>query len=414
MRVGRASKSGRTDADSTPVHPPWAPKRRAVHLELWTHKSHGRFDTLLQSIRFPVGRPMFRAIRFLAAAVVCAACYPTGAAAQRSAGAVVPGSGTEIPYAGDDFEDPSWEFVHRMPKSSREQDERSRGPAGYAINGRWTEGPERGQPDHIKTIATPPSGLPGSERALLLRTLNSGIPGQNTRDVQQDDLIANCIKRIGTIPVSETPSFTVRVYLPPFEQWENRSGPHFGIRGSAQTTVTEKSGGLFSRTQRKSEPYWPGMWIHFRSETSRNAEEDSAYIAVRGNTRGQDFRVKDIRQPGWWTFGMSFTGDGRVHFYAKPGVEELTAADHLMSQMPYGYRAERFRTYFFDVCNRNDGRTWSTAFVVDDPKLYVMNARRIEQNVARKMQNEQRRAAARNNSSQRRTANKNRSNTRNR
>lgn len=326
------------------------------------------------------------------------------ALAQRSAGAVVPGTGTEIPYVGDDFEDPSWAFVHRMPKSSREQDEQGRGPSGFAKNARWTEGPERGQPDQIETVETPAGGLPGSERALLLRTLNSGIPGRNSFDVQQDDLIANCMSRIGTIPVAETPSFTVRVYLPPFDQWENRSGPHFGIRGSAQTTVTERSGGFFSRTERKSEPYWPGMWIHFRSSANRNVEQDSAYIAVRGNTHGQDFRTTEITEPGWWTFGMSFTGDGRVHYYAKAGVEELTEADHITSQLPYGFRAERFRTYFFDVCNRNDGRTWSTPFVVDDPKLYVVSARRIEQTVARKMQNEERRAAARETSRQRRSA----------
>ncbi|MEM9657528.1 MAG: hypothetical protein AAF961_04120 [Planctomycetota bacterium] len=343
--------------------------------------------------------------RFLAAAVASSLFVTPQAFAQRGPSrAVVPGTGTEIEFAGDDFEDPSWNFIHRMPKSSREQDEQTRGPKGTSVNGRWNEGPERGQPDQIETVAVPPFGLAGSERALLLRTLRSGIPGYNSNDVQQDDLVANCISRIGTIPVSEIPSFTVRVYMPPFEEWENRSGPHFGIRGSASTTVTEKSGGFFSRTETKAEPYWPGMWINFRSETSRRNDSDSAYLTVRGNTRGQDFRAAEIKEPGWWTFGMSFTGDGMVHYYAKPGIEDLTASDHITSQFPYSFRAERFRTYFFNVCNRNSGRTWSTAFVIDDPKLFVVHSRRVEQVVARKQQAAVRRAAAREQAAKRRTA----------
>src|SRR5262245_42299323 len=59
----------------------------------------------------------------------------------------VPGAGTCIDYAGDDFEDTTWSFTHRMPKSSREQDEQVRGPMGTSVNDRWHEGPERGQPD---------------------------------------------------------------------------------------------------------------------------------------------------------------------------------------------------------------------------------------------------------------------------
>ena len=40
--------------------------------------------------------------------------------------------------------------------------------------------------------------------------------------------------------------------------------------------------------------------------------------------------------------------------------------------------AQHFRTYFFNVCNRNDGKSWSTPFVIDDPKLYVMRSGRVE------------------------------------
>ncbi|MCA9234969.1 MAG: hypothetical protein KDA44_05840 [Planctomycetales bacterium] len=326
-------------------------------------------------------------------------------AAPKSGNAFIPGTGTLIEYVSDDFEDESWTFTHNFPKSSREQDEQVRYPRGESSNDRWTEGPERGQPDQIQIVDAPAGALPGSKHALLLRTLHSGIPGYNSNDVQQDDLIADVIQRLGTsIPVGDRPSFTIRLYLPPFDQWEDRSGPHFGIRASASTMVTEKTGGFFSRTETNNEPYWPGMWIHFRSETSRNTKEDSAYIAVRANRRGQDYRALEISEPGWWTFGMSFTPDGMVHYYASPGVDELTAADHIASEFPYSYSALSFRTYFVDVCNQNNGRSWSTPFIIDDAKLYVMNSSRYENIVARKVQMEERRAAARAAAEERRTA----------
>jgi len=305
---------------------------------------------------------------------------------------VVPGTGTLIDYVGDDFEDPEWEFVPNGAKSSREQDGQLRAPLGYSTNRRWDEGPERGYPDLLKVIATPPGGLPGSEYSLLMRTQQSGVPGRITNDVQQDDLIVDCMTRLGTIPVSELPNCVARVYLPPPEHWENRSGPHFGFRASLSTTrQTSSRGGMFgSQTQSTAEPYWPGMWIHFRSETDRGVESDSAFIKVRGDQKGRDFKVLEIQEYGWWTLGMSFTPDGMVHFFASPGVDRLTAADHITSQYPYSFRAERFRTFFFNVCNRYDGRTWSTPLVIDEAQLYVVNASRVTALVEKQQQQQQR------------------------
>jgi hypothetical protein len=356
-------------------------------------------------------RPALRSLSFgfvaLTAGVVVAAPAPQQRPMQTSASAFVPGTGTEIEYVGDTFEDATWQYVHKHPKSSREQDESVRMPTGGSTNGRWHEGPERGQPDQIEVVPTPAGGLPGSTRALMLRTLHSGIPGYNSRDVQQDDLIAAVPGRLrGGIPVHERPSVTVRVFLPPVEQWENRTGPQFGFRTSASTMNFSKSGGLFGSRESEVEPYWPGMWIHFRSAGSRGAKADSAYITVRSNRMGHDFPAKEIplEQFGWWTLGMSYSSDGMVHYYASPGVDDLTQADYLTSQHPYGFRAQQLRTYFFDVCNLNDGRTWSTPFVIDDPKLFVMQPGRIESIVARKQQQEAQ-AAARKASAGKRTAN---------
>ena len=70
--------------------------------------------------------------------------------------------------------------------------------------------------------------------------------------------------------------------------------------------------------------------------------------------------------------GMTVTPDGQVHYYAKRGVEKLTSADYLYSSWPYGYHAENFATMFYNVVNNDDGRSWSTKWIVDDPAVYVL------------------------------------------
>ncbi len=313
-------------------------------------------------------------------------------------GVPVPGIGKKIDYLGDDFEDPAWKFIYNHPKSSSELNERTYSPMAYSVNRRWAEGPMRGQPDVVKVIPTPPGGLEGSEHALQISTLRSGIPGVNTNDVQQDDLIMNVAARLGSpVRVEDVPSCTVRVYLPEASLWENRSGPHFGIRVGVRTTIRKPREGLFAvGSAMTNEPYWPGIWIHFRSETSRGVEADSAYLKIRGNGRGGDFSAKEIPidQFGWWTFGMSVSADGRIHYFGKPGTDDLTIEDHLSSQYPYGYQAERFNSFFFNICNHNNGRTWSTPFVIDDPAFFVVRSSRVDQIVTRKVEYAKRRAQA--------------------
>ncbi len=45
---------------------------------------------------------------------------------------VVPGTGSEIVGVADDFEDPSWSYTKRDPKSTEDIDENQRGPMGAA------------------------------------------------------------------------------------------------------------------------------------------------------------------------------------------------------------------------------------------------------------------------------------------
>ena len=285
---------------------------------------------------------------------------------------LVPGTGIKLRNVGDDFENEKWKWVANGPKSSREQDGAVRSPSGYSTNRRWFESPKRGMPDVIERIATPANGLPNSQGALRLQTLNTGVPGQPSHQMEQDDFIMSCASRIGTISVSRSPSCTVRVWLPPFENWENRSGSHFGYRADLKTTISEKEKRLFfTKSVKKAEAYWPGFFVQFHSSHDPRFPKDAAVLLIRGNNGGHEVGSLQLT-PGWWTLGMSFTPDGKVHYYGRQGVKNLRARDHLYSSFPYTYEAERFATHFFNSVNHNDGRTWSTPIIIDDPAVYAL------------------------------------------
>lgn len=287
-------------------------------------------------------------------------------------GQIVPGTGIRQSRVGDDFEDPNWKWWPNGEKASREQDEQERRPLGGAANGRWFESPKRGQPDVIERVPCPADGIPGSNWALKLQTLNTGVPGRPNGKMEQDDFVMACSSRMGPTDVSRSPSCTCRIWLPPFENWEDRSGAHFGYRMDCKTTVTEKKKGfLFSRTTKEQESYWPGFFFEFHSETDPRYEVDDAVLLIRGNNLGHEVKGPKLT-PGWWTFGMSVSPDGRVHYYAHAGVHDLTAADHLYSSYPYSYTAEQFATHFFNSVNMNNGRTWSTPFIIDDPAVFTL------------------------------------------
>lgn len=297
----------------------------------------------------------------IAAATVAAHLTPQSAMAQ-----LVPGTGVKIANVGDDFEDESWKYIYNNPKSSHEQDNYVRTPGGRSANGRWFESAKRGQPDIIRRVPTPPDGIPGSTGAMFMASRQTGIPGRPSRQMQQDDLIVSVRDQIGGyISVARQPSCVVRVYLPPFDKWENRTGTSFGLRAEVMGSKGRRG---------PLEQYWPGFFIWFKSrDGDRRYNEDGAYLLLRAGPIGQDFKGPDITQTGWWTLGMSFTPDGRVHYYASPGADDLTQEDYISSQYPYGFRCRQFHTFFFNVANGDDGRTWSTGWVIDDPALYMVS-----------------------------------------
>lgn len=275
---------------------------------------------------------------------------------------IVPGTGELLEDCIDDFEDANWSYTYNLPKSSQEQDGRTRGPGGWSNNRLWNEGAKRGTPDVVKRVPTPPGGIEGSEGSLMFATKNSGIPGAYTNQQQQDDLLMKFDRRLGrAIPVSWQPSCTVRVYLPPWDQWERRSGPSFGMRCDCR-----------GYKGNSVEPYWPGMFLLFRPGSEKQGTTDHAKLTLRAGPRGNDIRSLDINEPGWWTLGMSFSPDGQIHYYAHEGVADLTADDYLMSNYPYSMKCRSMNNFFFNVANWDNGRNWSTKWIIDDPKVFVI------------------------------------------
>jgi hypothetical protein len=286
---------------------------------------------------------------------------------------LLPGTGSLVKGIGDDFEDENWKWNYNHPKSSEEQDKRMRSPMGRSINGRWFEGPKRGTPDVVKRIELPAPGLEGSTHGLLIASLHAGIPGRTTYQMQQDDLIYNMQKVTGRgMSVVDNPSVVTRVYMPPFEQWEKRNGPTFGFRAGCYTHAIITGEDHPDKGRFGLEEYWPGMFVCFEPANPKRKTEDSAYLRIRGGRNGGEIRGPKIEQTGWWTLGLSFSPDGMVHYFASPGVDELTMDDHITSQFPYGYRTELLKTFFYNVCTRDDGKTWSTPWVIDDPKVYFV------------------------------------------
>lgn len=318
--------------------------------------------------------------------IAVAGTLVTGSSVASAAQPVIPGTGVKLTTVGDDFEDPAWRFIPNFPKSSDEQDDQRREPSGWSQNGRWYEGIKRGCPDFVQRVPTPAGGLEGSQGSLLLRTIRSGIPGRPSYKMEQDDFICNVWQRVGRkIPVQHTPSCVVRVFMPPIATWENRTGATFGYRTSLETHAwvvpehKKDKKNFFGRPIKPKkeftlETYWPGMFVEFHSDTDRNRKFDSAYWRIRGNTNGHEVQGPNIDMTGWWTLGMSVTPDGMVHYYISKGIDDLTAEDYVTSQFPYGYKAETFKTFFFNVCNRDDGRTKSTDWIIDDPEMFVATA----------------------------------------
>lgn len=309
----------------------------------------------------------------LAAAVVTTLIGLTAAPAMAQSRMIVPGTGRLMNT--DDFESEKWGWKENGPKSSRENDEQVRYPLGKSFNGKWFESPKRGRPDIVKRVPTPPGGIEGSKGSLQLQSMHTGIPGRPENKQNQDDFIMSP----RAMNLSSLPNFVVRVYIPEWSEWEPRTGVSFGLRAGMvgpQDVEEEVSVGLFRKRKikkmvHKDDGYYPGFFIQYNPKSDPRFSEDHAVFVLRAATSGHDKVVgPKITKAGWWTLGMSIEPGGYCHYYAHEGVQDLTPQDHMFSSQPYGIPGHRFNTIFFNICSADNGRSMSTPWVIDDPKIY--------------------------------------------
>lgn len=276
-------------------------------------------------------------------------------------GQIAPGTGLVIVQAGDDFEDSAWSFTHNFPKSSSNLDSNARTPQGVSANGRWEEGLTRGQPDILERVPTPTGGLAGSTHCLRVRSLNSGVPGSPSGNPQQDDLIGRIsqISGVGIIPVIRQPTLIARIRIPPPEQWESVTLSAFSFRVGVEGTNGLKN--------------WPGMFFQL-NRTARTVT-----LIGRANEQNQDFPLSLAinydtslsSRNGWMTVGLSFTNDGRMHYYAGIGAGNLAEANLLNSRFPGNQPVKQLEYFFSSTVNTDNGSTWSPEFHLDDVRLTV-------------------------------------------
>jgi len=281
----------------------------------------------------------------------------------------VPGQGTRIWF--DDFEDENWQYIANHPKSSHEQDENMRLPGGISKNKLWGESSKRGHPDYIRRVETPEGGINGSAGSLLMMTLHSSIPNRFSRELGQDDLICRVP---GNHSVNSYPSAVTRVYLPNFDKWEQKAAAaSFGFRATCTgSRKKQKGGGLFSFSSTETEESWPGIFLEYRPAPKGSDRSTEAQWIIRGSPSGDVRGPKvSVDQLGWWTIGMSFTPDGRCHYYISQGTEDLTQQDRVASYKPYNFTIETVSGMFFNVFNLDDGKSWSTPWIVDNPGFFV-------------------------------------------
>jgi hypothetical protein len=280
----------------------------------------------------------------------------------------IPGTGSKVAGLGDDFEDEKWAYNPAGDKSSFNIDKNQRLPGGISTNRLWAEAALRGQPDVVKRVATPPGGIEGSKGSMLLRSLWSGVPGRPSYQAQQDDFLHNTGVVIGgmQMPISWTPNVITRVYMPEFKFWERRAGNSFGFRAGMRATHKKEKDGVVDY-----EEYWPGFFVWFQPGNGQT--KDSAHVIVRSDEYGRDMPGPAVKEGTWYTFGMSFTPEGHVHYFLREGTDTIQRDDYLTSYRPYGYRPRVFETFFYNTVNMDDGRTWSTPWIIDDSWLCVTN-----------------------------------------
>ena len=243
---------------------------------------------------------------------------------------------------GDDFEDPKWNYIANLPKSSENIDRQARLPGGVSANGRWFEPQMR--------------GAPTSSASCKRRRRHSR---QQRLDDDADAVVGR--SRPGQFQAAAG-RFRRRCRL------ENRLDSHLpsAERGRASLFAAVRQMGKADRQfvrLSRLRPYHEvdscSCWgrhetkgdiflarhVHLLLQPGRfRRKEDSAQFIIRADQMGQDVAGPRITKGDcWYTLGMSFGANGQVNYYVRQGVENLTAKDHVASYFAYGDECRAIR-----------------------------------------------------------------------
>ncbi len=250
----------------------------------------------------------------------------------------------------DDFEAEDWAFDLAANRDAQNH---------------WT-GSYRGAPRRLERVAPPADGLEGSRGALSLRT-----EGDTDAHPNQDDLInRDYTSRLGRpLARADRPVFTVRIWMPPFEQW-TPGAANVGFRHEArsqQMVGPENSVGY----------YYPSIWLRHTPAANEATEAGPRWYVRIGTGAAPDEDAGPIPHAGWWTLALAFDEEGVGHYYARPGVGPFApehriwdttrfrpadGANPHMDSVAYG---------FFSLGYPADGRL-TPPFIVDDYEVWIV------------------------------------------
>lgn len=241
----------------------------------------------------------------------------------------------------DDFEDPKWHFDYQTHVDYR---------------GFWRTD-DHGEPDLLRRIKTPDGGKAGSGGALELRT------NDNDAKPDQDCLLTIEFKNRRTLTRADQPVFIVRVWLPPFEEW-NAGVLNFGFRQTAR--IDEKT------------DYYQSIWLFHDGHKPlwflRNgiAYSDGTQLNFNDMIKGY------IAHSNWWTLAIAYDERGVGHYYAAPGTDTPTEKDELINTSQFTRDdglvspfMDHMGYSFFSLGYPADHRI-SPRFVIDDYEVWVM------------------------------------------
>lgn len=249
----------------------------------------------------------------------------------------------------DDFESPNWNYNYQDHVCCH----------GFWIGTIGLGEPDRGDPELLKCIATPDGGKNGSTRALEIRT--NEIDSDKV-PYQEDLRTINFEKKLGRkLTRTDQPVVTVRVWLPPFDQWGDYY--KFGFR---QEFIRKND---FQYYQYYASIFFvydkPRPFFIFRIHP--NLEKKA--IEILGGP---------IRKPGWWTLAIAFDEKGVDYYYARPGVDIPTEEDKIFDtrqlkakEDTYDSSMDKVAYSFFSLMYPETGNA-SPQFVIDDYEVWVV------------------------------------------